>query len=271
MKVNIKRVIAIVAIILLITLITVLLTLFQNKKQETKAEKWPEKISSKEQAETYVDNLSDLIINGGNKKEYEEAFGNSNIPQIYIMTGENSPFREKPSDKLINKYNLEKYVKKQEELAKNLEQHIKENFSYKIEGTVEEETYLSVLVTYKSYYYLNYSKDLGQIQMQLLAKAGYNLEENIVENNKFIVDSFKAKIKAAELLNDYLDKYNNNSETNTIYIKFINKEKKSSFDNLQSYLINLNGYAYHNNSNLSMVANITPVIDKLNADNALEL
>ena len=272
MNENTNRIIVVVAVVLIIVLAAALLITFQhNKPKEEKEEKWPEKITSKEVAEKYIDNLSDLIINGGTKEEYTKAFGNANIPQIYIMTGENSSFRAKPSSKIIEEYNLEKYVDKQEELATNLEKHIQDNFSYNIEGTVDDETYFSVLVNYKSYYYLNYSNDLSEIQGQLLTKAGYNLEENITENDKFIADSYKAKVKAAELLDSYLDNYNNSNEENTIYVKFTNKEKASSFDDLQSYLINLNGYAYHNNANLSMITTVTPTLNTLTADNALEL
>lgn len=270
MNKNTKRIIAIISIILLITLIVILI-IFSSKDKKTKEEKWPEKITSKKVAEKYIDNLSELIINGGTKKEYTEAFGNDKVPKLYIMTGENSSFRVKPSSKIIKEYNLKNYVDKQEELAKNLEKHIKDNFSYKIEGTVEEETYYSVLVSYKSYYYINYTNDLNKIHMQLLNKAGYNLEENIIENDQFIADSYKAKIKAAALLDSYLDSYNNASEKNTIYVSFTNREKASSFDNLQSYLINLNGYAYHNNADISMIESLTPTISSYTAENALEL
>lgn len=271
MSENTKRIIAVIAIILIIIFVTVLLVVFQKNKKNPEKEKWPEKITNKETAETYVDNLSNLIINGGTKEEYTKAFGSAKVPQLYIMTGEYSSFRVKPSSKIIEEYNLKEYVDKQEELAKNLEKHIKDNFSYNIEGTVEEETYYSVLVSYKSYYYINYTNDLNKIQMQLLTKAGYNLEENITENNQFIADSFKAKIKAATLLDSYLDNYNNASEENTIYVRFDNREKASSFDNIQSYLINLNGYAYHNNAGLSMVETLTPTINSYTAENALEL
>lgn len=271
MKKNIKRIIIAVGIILIIVLVAILLLVFQNNNKEPKEEKWPEKITSKEIAEKYIDNLSDLIINGGTKEEYTKAFGNAKVPQLYIMTGEYSSFRVTPSSKIIEEYNLKEYVDKQEELAKNLEKHIKDNFSYNIEGTVEEENYYSVLVSYKSYYYLNYSNDLNEIRNLLLTKAGYNLDENITENDKFIADSFKAKVKAAELLDNYLDSYNNSNEENSVYVRFDNREKASSFDNLQSYLINLNGYAYHNNSNLSMVETLTPTINSYTTENALEL
>ncbi len=271
MKKNIKRIIIAVGIILIIVLVAILLLVFQNNNKEPKEEKWPEKITSKKIAEKYIDNLSDLIINGGTKEEYTKAFGNAKVPQLYIMTGEYSFFRVKPSSKIIEEYNLKEYVDKQNKLAKNLEKHIKDNFSYNIEGTVEEETYYSVLVSYKSYYYLNYTNDLNKIQMQLLTKAGYNLEENITENDQFIADSFKAKIKAAALLDSYLDSYNNASEENTIYVRFDNKEKSSSFDDLQSYLINLNGYAYHNNAGLSKAEALTPTINSYTTENALEL
>ena len=271
MKKNIKRIIFAVGIILIIVLVAILLLVFQNNNKEPKEEKWPEKITSKEIAEKYIDNLSDLIINGGTKEEYTKAFGSAKVPQLYIMTGEYSSFRVTPSSKIIEEYNLKEYVDKQEELAKNLEKHIKDNFSYNIEGTVEEENYYSVLVSYKSYYYLNYSNDLNEIRNLLLTKAGYNLEENITENNQFIADSFKAKVKAADLLDNYLDSYNNSNEENSVYVRFDNREKASSFDNLQSYLINLNGYAYHNNAGLSKAEALTPTVNSYTAENALEL
>lgn len=272
MSENTKRIIAVIAIILIILIIFVtVLLIFPKNKKTTEKEKWPEKITSKETAETYVDNLSNLIINGGTKEEYTKAFGSAKVPQLYIMTGEYSSFRVTPSSKIIEEYNLKEYVDKQEELAKNLEKHIKDNFSYNIEGTVEEENYYSVLVSYKSYYYLNYSNDLNEIRNLLLTKAGYNLDENITENDKFIADSFKAKVKAADLLDNYLDSYNNSNEENSVYVRFDNREKASSFDNLQSYLINLNGYAYHNNAGLSKAEALTPTVNSYTAENALEL
>ena len=195
----------------------------------------------------YVEKLNKVIMDGGTKQQYLSVLRRDQILNTDIMTGPDMYLRQKPSSKVIQKNSLSAYTTIGEELAKKLEKAIKDNFECEIEGVLTKEDYLAVLVTYKSFYYNAYIKDLNSIQNELLIKAGYDFDNLTKENEKTIeVDSYKAKVKAASILNDKLDTYKNNEEAKRVYINFDGKKIEGNSDNFLSYLMNLEGYTYTN-------------------------
>ena len=235
----------------------------------------PKKEDPKTQEKTvteYVEKLNKVIMDGGTKQQYLSVLRRDQILNTDIMTGPDMYLRQKPSNKVIQKNSLSSYTKKGEELAKNLEKAIKDNFECEIEGVLTKEDYLAVLVTYKSFYYNAYVKDLNSIQNELLIKVGYDFDNLTKEQEKTIeVDSYKAKVKAASLLNDRLDMYKNNEESKRVYINFDGKKIEGNSDNFLSYLMNLEGYTYTNQGYFTSVDKTNEFINSLNITEPLAL
>lgn len=235
----------------------------------------PKKEDPKTQEKTvteYVEKLNKVIMDGGTKQQYLSVLRRDQILNTDIMTGPDMYLRQKPSNKVIQKNSLSSYTKKGEELAKNLEKAIKDNFECEIEGVLTKEDYLAVLVTYKSFYYNAYVKDLNSIQNELLIKVGYDFDNLTKEQEKTIeVDSYKAKVKAASLLNDRLDMYKNNEESKRVYINFDGKKIEGNSDNFLSYLMNLEGYTYTNQGYFTSVDKTNEFINSLNITDPLAL
>lgn len=235
----------------------------------------PKKEDPKTQEKTvteYVEKLNKVIMDGGTKQQYLSVLRRDQILNTDIMTGPDMYLRQKPSNKVIQKNSLSSYTKKGEELAKKLEKAIKDNFECEIEGVLTKEDYLAVLVTYKSFYYNAYVKDLNSIQNELLIKVGYDFDNLTKEQEKTIeVDSYKAKVKAASLLNDRLDMYKNNEESKRVYINFDGKKIEGNSDNFLSYLMNLEGYTYTNQGYFTSVDKTNEFINSLNITDPLAL
>lgn len=227
------------------------------------------KIENKE-AISYIENLTNIIMNGGSKKELITALHTNQILDTDIMTGKDMYLLQRPNEKLIKKYNLEDYVKVSKNLANKLENAIKNNFEYKINNVSNVEDYISVELSYKTYYYTAYLNDLSQIQRELLIKAGYNLE-NITESEKVSIDLYKSKIKAATILNDCLDKYNNENEYKETVVSYHNKTIEDSAEEFYSYLINLTGFTYGNKSIFNNEEDLNELLSKYDLDNPLAI
>lgn len=259
-------------IIILVSVITIasgiVLVLRDEQKSATKDDpKTQEKVVTE-----YVEKLNKVLMDGGTKQQYLSVLRREKILDTDIMTGPDMYLRQKPSKKVIQKNSLSSYEKKGEELAKTLEKAIKDNFECEIEGVLTKEDYLAVLVTYKTFYYNAYIKDLNAIQNELLIKAGYDFENITSEQEKTIeVDSYKAKVKAASLLNDRLEMYKNKEESKRVYINFDEKKIEGNSDNFLSYLMNLEGYTYTNQGYFSSVMKTNEFLNQFDLTNPLAL
>lgn len=222
------------------------------------------------EAKEYVEKLTNIIINGGTKEELILTLQTDEVQDETIMTGADMYLRQTPSKNIIKKYSLDDYVSKEDALATSLEKHIQDNFEYKIDSTVENAEYHSINVTYKGFYYTSYIADLQRITYDLLIKSGYDLE-NVTGTEKFKVDMYKARIKAASLLDNYLDYYNNESEEKQTTVSFTNKKISGNKEEFMSYLLNLNGYAYIQNVNINVYSILAPTINLYTIENALQL
>lgn len=263
-----KKIIIIITIIAVLSIGGGIVLMNSNSKP-------PKKEDPKTQEKTvteYVEKLNKVIMDGGTKQQYLSVLRRDQILNTDIMTGPDMYLRQKPSNKVIQKNSLSSYTKKGEELAKKLEKAIKDNFECEIEGVLTKEDYLAVLVTYKSFYYNAYVKDLNSIQNELLIKVGYDFDNLTKEQEKTIeVDSYKAKVKAASLLNDRLDMYKNNEESKRVYINFDGKKIEGNSDNFLSYLMNLEGYTYTNQGYFTSVDKTNEFINSLNITDPLAL
>ena len=228
-------------------------------------------INSKDEAIKHIQKLNTAIIEGGTKAELSKLIGTNKILDQDIMTGPDSFLRKKPNDNIISKNNLEKYVKVSSLYADNLEKTIKQNFSFKLRNISEVNGKYMVYVTYKTYYYFPYLMDLAALQNDILDKLDIDIEKE-TDEEIIITNAYKARIKAASILDKHLNNYINKEETKTILIEIKKGKIENSSDSLKSYLINLNGYAYKND-NLSNLSNqrVKQYLSQLNSNNILEL
>jgi len=228
-------------------------------------------INSKDEAIKHIQKLNTAIIEGGTKAELSKLIGTNKILDQDIMTGPDSFLRKKPNDNIISKNNLEKYVKVSSLYADNLEKTIKQNFSFKLRNISEVNGKYMVYVTYKTYYYFPYLMDLAALQNDILDKLDIDFEKE-TDEEIIITNAYKARIKAASILDKHLNNYINKEETKTILIEIKKGKIENSSDSLKSYLINLNGYAYKND-NLSNLSNqrVKQYLSQLNSNNILEL
>lgn len=176
-------------------------------------------------------------------KELSEI-SNGDVFSEDILIGEESYLREKPS---IEDDELDKYKKAQKKYASRVEEYIKKNFDYKIENTITSiEGIVAVTVTHKNYYYFWYLVELKVMEEQLLKMSGYIPDSTFdgkvsQETNKIY---YKIKIKAMEILDDYLDDYVNDNEYFTSTIKYDPKNKSNTADSIMQYNSNLSGAGY---------------------------
>ena len=260
-----------IILIVIIALITITSGIILLSKEDKSTKKENPKTQEKIVVD-YVEKINKVIMDGGTKRQYLSVLRRKQLLDTDIMTGPDMYLRQKPSNKVIQKNSLSSYTTKGEELAKKLEKAIKDNFECEIEGVLTKEDYLAVLVTYKSFYYNAYIKDLTAIQNELLIRTGYDFENITSEQEKTIeVDSYKAKVKAASLLNDRLDMYKNNEESKRVYINFDGKKIEGNSDNFLSYLMNLEGYTYTNQGYFTSVDKTNEFINSLNITDPLAL
>lgn len=265
-----KRNIIITVIIIAIILITAgLIIYFTDNNSNTKKE--PEiKEMTNDEARNYVEKLTDVIINGSSKEELMDVLKTDQILDTDIMTGEDMYLLQKPDERLVNKYKLDDYVETSKKLAERLESAIQNNFEYTIKDVIEVDDYITVQISYKTYYYVAYINDLSRIQTELLIKAGYDLE-NGADSEQYQVDTYKAKIKAASILDSYLDNYNNENEMKETVVSYHNKNIEDSSDEFKSYLINLTGFTYNNKGILTTQEKVDELLSNYNLEDPLEI
>lgn len=226
--------------LVLITIGILIAGLYFEKKPKEKT------VLSEKEATEYIDKITQALIYGKTRQELQDLlYANpDDLLDTDLMSGPDMYLRQLP-DKDIEKRNLSAYQKMGDSLAKNLEKQIQSNLVYTIEGIVNGGNYWNILVKYRSYYYQAYLKDLSQIQVELLSLAGYQMDgSNVSVTDDFKIDVYKAKIKAADILDSHLSDYINTKEENKTYVKFNGKKAQNSSDAFMSYLMNLTGYSY---------------------------
>ena len=214
-----KRVIII--LMFLIIAASILTITFLPKKQE--------KTYTKKQT---IENISKGFASGISKKELENLM-NQEIADKTVMTGKDAYLLKKPAQEKIEKYNLNSYVKENEKYFSALEKKIKDNYSWKFEGTFEENQ-TTYFITLKTYSYGVYLSDLEEMVMQLMSRVN--------SDNPKEINEYKAKVISMKLLNSHIDDYIYNGEEKTISISFANPDSDETKNSLMQYLVDLAGY-----------------------------
>ena len=233
---NIKnKILVFVLIIIAITLMSIGTLLLFSEKNDNKS-------SFVNTATKYLEKLTDEIINGTNKNNLMKLLRLETITESEIMTGDNMYLVSNFTEEQVNMYNLSSYIQASEILRENLEKQIQTNFSYKIQSIEKKHNNTIVTISYKAFNYNSYLNDLGVLEGELLTLAGHDLN-NLEESDKVLTDIYKAKIKSASILNNYLDRYKNNDKLTTT-IKFVNNNIDDSSEELLNYFYSLKGYNY---------------------------
>lgn len=225
MKKKTKIIISIIVFLILIALALTIIILTKNNKE-------PEKSYTKKEI---IEKISNGFVNGISKNELESLM-NQEVQDKAMMTGEDAYLLQTPSDKLIDKYNLNNYVKDNKAYFSNLEKKIKENYTWKFDDEVKDnqDTYF---INVKTYNYGVYLADLEEIVGLLTNNYPFkNSEEQEINN-------YKARVIAMKLLDSHLDDYISSSDPKSIAIFFKGVDSKETKDSLSQYLIDLSGYA----------------------------
>lgn len=268
-KLKIAVVIAIIAILLIVGGVAIYFSSNSNNNEANDKKPNNEKTTI-EEMRNYVETLNNTIIHGGNEDVLKKVLHTTEIDETSIMTGKDAYLLKTPSKEIMEEYSLEQYENTAKTLAQTLETKIKDNFEYTITDVGETDDYTSFHITYRTFYYNAYINDLFTIRNELLIRAGYDLD-NVVNNAQFIADLYKAKVKAAYLLNNYLDNYVNQDETANTVLSFTNNRIEDSSDEFISYLHNLNGGNYSKSAILTTEEEINAFLNNFDLTDPLAL
>lgn len=223
-------------IILSLVIMGCISLLISNKNEEEK-----NKAYSNKDCENKLNDINKQIVLGMSKEDYKKITGKDFIPQ-YILIGEDSFLKESISFNLKKKDNFSSYEEKMYEYANNVEKKIQENFESKITEVLKSgEGNTIIKLTYKPYYYCLYLHDLETIISKLLDYKGYKKDIPDEDAEKGEIDYYKAKIKAMEIIDNYLDDYKNNYEYFDQDIIFRGNDLNAPNAYIESYLLTISG------------------------------
>ncbi len=226
-----KKKIVIICIVVGIIIIAASLYLLFSTRQKAP--------TLQEKGTEIVESISDSMKNGASLKEIEKLIGVDDLTNTTIMVGSDSYVRDKPSDEIITANNLSSYVSLNEQYSENLEKKIKDNFDCKIDIFNTEQGIVSIKADIKNYYYAVYLQDMIELQSQLL-------ERTQAVNNE--VNSYKAKVRAMQILDSKLEQYVNDDETISQLVSYKRDNDDERKNSLSSFVIALAGFNYHNDT-----------------------
>lgn len=216
-----------ILIVMLIGVILINVIKIDTKEEDTT-------VSTKEM----IVQLNELLINGGTKEQIHKLTGIDvkDIDSRSLLTGPDSYMAIHPDDKVIKENSLDNYLQAQEELVKNVEKAIKENFEYTIDSVQKEEDYKVYSISLKSYYQTAYQIDLMNIENYIDAKAPAQDE----------ITRYKHKVAALKILNENLDEYVNKDEFCVAILYEYNNDLENTKKSITAYLNQVQGINYHN-------------------------
>ena len=189
-----------------------------------------------------IEEINNQILSGMTNEQYKKLTGKIPIP-ISVLIGQDSYLRERINKNLRKSEKIEEYEKRADEYASNVENVIKDNFTFEIiDSVVSAEGDTVVKIQFKPYYYAFYIKSLDELTPRLMELAGYdNAATGTRASNKRVLDYYKAKVKAIEILNANLDDYVNSYEYFETQIIFKNGNIDSGRAYIESYLLTVDG------------------------------
>ena len=203
-----------------------------EKKEEIKNEVI-NNISAITSEETTIDNLKKIV-------------SQKDIVNVFLTTGENSYLRNKPSDEIIEKYNLSSLKEQQEYYVSRVEKKYLDNLKYEVVSEEVGEGSLCENIEITTYYYSLYLNDYINITSSLENEIIDEKKDTKKEQEEKIVKNYKNQIAALKVLDNYLDDYDNFSkEKEEVKICYEDGELKDK-DQILTLLIALQGELYSN-------------------------
>lgn len=205
-------------------------------------------IQTEEVTKDEITKYIELLYNDDVTVEKVEKFTGSDVGSEMLFIGKDSYLREMPSKKIMNTYKLDEYREKQDIYVSNVEKLMRDNLDYQLgEYIVSEEGDIVQEFRYRTYYYQLYLGDLNEIMNRLIPNVFTNYSEMLVRDftEEELAKMYQLKVKALEIMNDYINNYVNNNEVvsfDLIYKKDNNKILQDYF----SLLMQLNGSFYQN-------------------------
>lgn len=150
-------------------------------------------------------NMDSLVSDDLTLDEVKDILGDDSALNIYITLGEGSYIRQKLTDKVIKKYNLEDLVKQQDYYISKVEELYKNNLQYKIVSEYVDGNDLCENIEIITWYYSLYVNDYIDIMTRL---SNINVDDD-ASKTKESVEYYKNQIRALKVLDKHLDYYNN--------------------------------------------------------------
>ncbi len=205
-------------------------------------------IQTEEVTKDEITKYIELLYSDDVTVEKVEKFTGSDVGSEMLFIGKDSYLREMPSKRIMNTYKLDEYREKQDIYVSNVEKLMRDNLDYQLgEYIVSEEGDIVQEFRYRTYYYQLYLGDLNEIMNRLMPNVFTNYSEMLVRDltEEELAKMYQLKVKALEIMNDYINNYVNNNEVvsfDLIYKKDNNKILQDYF----SLLMQLNGSFYQN-------------------------
>ena len=152
--------------------------------------------------------VKDIFYNQNVSIEKLESTLNEPLINEVIFIGKDSALRYKPSEEIIKKHGLQKYVEVQEKYSEKVEKLAKK----KIEYGIEEQDGNSILYKIKPWYIYKYSYDLNILKEMIMDDANFSISEDNIFEEDYNVNEFKARVIAIKILDKHLNDYNNKTD-----------------------------------------------------------
>lgn len=233
-----KKKIALIFVFIVVALVVSIIYFHNDNKTDEGT------LNSLENAEKDVSEFTKGIIETGMTEEEISDKVGQEVGSRNIMLGDDSYLNEKTTSRGIN---VDEWEQAQKTYSANVEAKIKEMFSYNCDETLKSDDGSTIVrVTIKSYYYFTYLDDLDELTRLLLIKSGYKEDTDFAGNQseKSKAEQYKAKIKAMEIMDNYLDNYDNYYEYKTTEIITYPEQQSTNISYMQ-YLLDLIGYGYN--------------------------
>lgn len=245
-----KKVIVVCIILLGISLLVggVLISVFTPSSDSSKKEKKLKDIQTEQVTKDEITGYIELLYSDKATIEDVKKIADADISGDMLFIGNDSYLRQTPSNKIMTQYSLGEYKKKQDIYASNVEKLMRKNLDYQLgEYIVSEEGDIVQKFSYRTYYYQLYLGDLNQLISTLMPNVFEDYSSMLVRelNDEELAKMYQLKVKALEILNDYINNYVNENEVvsfDLIYKKQGDKIVQDYF----SLLMQLNGSFYQN-------------------------
>lgn len=245
-----KKVIVVCIILLGISLLVggVLISVFTPSSDSSKKEKKLKDIQTEQVTKDEITGYIELLYSDKATIEDVKKIADADISGDMLFIGNDSYLRQIPSNKIMTQYSLGEYKKKQDIYASNVEKLMRKNLDYQLgEYIVSEEGDIVQKFSYRTYYYQLYLGDLNQLISTLMPNVFEDYSSMLVRelNDEELAKMYQLKVKALEILNDYINNYVNENEVvsfDLIYKKQGDKIVQDYF----SLLMQLNGSFYQN-------------------------